>query len=208
MNYNKENMKHNISFWGLSLLLTAMITTSCGKQANTPAKSATHNGAAVENTKIAYVDVDSLMKKYQYCIDYAAILKKKTETIQNTLSSKGLALQKQAAEFQSKVQSGAYTREQAEQTQNSLQTKQMQLQNLQQSLASEYEKLQTKYNNALRDSLQGFLKTYNKTYGYTFIISKAGDNILLADEKYNITEDVLKGLNKRYKPGKEIKNAR
>jgi len=197
-------MKHFSSLLGISLIMVTTITTSCGKQENS-AKTTLKGDAATENTKIAYVDVDSLMKQYQYCIDYSAILKKKTETIQNTLRSKGLALQKQAAEFQSKVQSGAYTREQAESVQTSLQTKQAQLQNLQQSLASEYEKEQDKYNNALRDSLRSFLKVYNKTYGYTFIISKAGDNILLADEKYDITEDVIKGLNKRYTSSEGIK---
>ena len=31
------------------------------------------------------------------------------------------------------------------------------------------------------------------------ILSKAGDNILLADKKYDITQDVINGLNKRYK---------
>ena len=32
------------------------------------------------------------------------------------------------------------------------------------------------------------------------ILSKAGDNILMADKKYDITQDVINGLNKRYKP--------
>jgi outer membrane protein len=182
---------------------TLMLAACNGKQANKPAPAATAEGK-VEGVKIAYVDVDSLMKKYQYCLDYAEVLKKKTETIQNTLQSRGLALQKEAADFQSKVQQGGYTREQAEAAQTSLQKKQMQLQNLQQSLANEFDALQTKYNNALRDSVQNFLKGYNKTYGYTFILSKAGDNILLADDRYDITDDVIKALNKRYKPGKDV----
>ena len=32
------------------------------------------------------------------------------------------------------------------------------------------------------------------------ILSKAGDNILMADKKLDITQDVINGLNKRYKP--------
>ena len=28
---------------------------------------------------------------------------------------------------------------------------------------------------------------------------KAGDNLLIANPKYNITNDIVKGLNKRYK---------
>jgi outer membrane protein len=59
--------------------------------------------------------------------------------------------------------------------------------------------MQDKYNNALHDSIQNFLASYNKTHKYDYILSKSGDNILLANPKMNITEDVIKGLNKRYK---------
>ena len=31
------------------------------------------------------------------------------------------------------------------------------------------------------------------------ILSKAGDNILLASKRFDITQDVINGLNKRYK---------
>lgn len=199
-------MKHYNTVLSLSLLLSAAVFTGCNKPA-APQAAQTSSAKDDISAKIAYIDVDSLMTKYQYCIDYAEILKKKTETIQNTLNSKGLSLQKQVADFQSKMQAGQYTREQAESVQMSLQKKQVQLQNLQQSLAGEFEKEQNKYNDALRDSLRSFLKEYNATYGYNFIISKAGDNILLADEKFNITDNVIKGLNKRYKPSKEIKSA-
>ena len=40
---------------------------------------------------------------------------------------------------------------------------------------------------------------HNKTKKYDLIISKAGDNILFADKKFDITNDVINGLNKRYK---------
>lgn len=199
-------MKHHNTLLSLSILFASTLFAGCNKPTE-PKASQTASPKEEVSAKIAYVDVDSLIKKYQFCIDYTEILKKKTETIQSTLNNKGLALQKQVADFQSKMQSGSYTREQAESVQVSLQKKQIQLQNLQQSLAGEFEKEQTKYNDALRDSLHNFLKAYNATYGYNFVISKAGDNILLADEKFNITEDVIKGLNKRYKPSKEIQSA-
>jgi Skp family chaperone for outer membrane proteins len=35
--------------------------------------------------------------------------------------------------------------------------------------------------------------------GYDYILSKGQDNILLSNNKLDITEDVIKGLNKRYK---------
>ena len=192
--------------WAIALMTTAMMASSCSQQKNNqPAPAQTTGEKSDMTARIAYVEVDSVMQNYEFCKDYAQVLTKKTETIQNTLNSKGLALQKQVADFQSKVQSGLYTREQAEAEQDALQKKQVQLQNLQQSLAAEFEKEQTHYNDALRDSLHNFLKKYNESFGYNYIISKAGDNILLADKRFDITEDVIKGLNKRYKRPTKIK---
>ena len=56
-----------------------------------------------------------------------------------------------------------------------------------------------KFNVALRDSLNHFLEIYNKDKKYDFILAKSGDNILMANARYDITQDVINGLNKRYK---------
>ena len=91
------------------------------------------------------------------------------------------------------------TQQEVQQAQQNLQKKQQQLQNLQSSLQSQYEKQQDQYNKALHDSIQHFLADYNKDMGYDYILSKGQDNILLSNNKLDITEDVIKGLNKRYK---------
>ena len=156
--------------------------------------------------KIAYVEVDSLMSQYKFCKDYTLLMTKKGQNIRNTLAQKSRALQAAAAGFQQKVQANLYTRERAEQIQAALQKQQADLQTLQERLSSEFDAEQNKYNNALRDSLQGFLKQYNKSKTYSLILSKAGDNILYADKAYDITSDVVNGLNKRYKPSEEMKS--
>ena len=55
------------------------------------------------------------------------------------------------------------------------------------------------YNDGLRDSLQHFLAVYNKDKKYDMILTKQGDNILYAAKRFDITDDVINGLNKRYK---------
>lgn len=174
------------------------ILTGCQKKESV-SKDNTLKATSTPTLKIAFVEVDSIMTRYDFATEYAAILKKKMETIQSTLNSKGLNLQKEAADFQNKIQSGKITQEQAANIQSSLQKKQVQLQNLQESLTNQYQELQDKYNKALHDSIQNFLASYNKTHGYDFILSKSGDNILLGSPKLDITEDIIKGLNKRYK---------
>lgn len=161
---------------------------------------ATQNAAAKSDkgVTIAFVDLDSLMAHYQYYLDCSKMLEQKSEKISNDLNNKAVALQKEMADAQDKYQKGQLTQEQASQLQVRLQNKQTQLQNQQQSYSDAFQKEQAKYNKALHDSINNFLQSYNKTAGFTYILSRSNDNILLADPKYDITEEVINGLNKRY----------
>ena len=194
---NKKNI-----FGTLALAaMTTLAFTSCNKQ-NSQAenKSESNTKAAPTSMKIAYVEVDSIMSQYKFCKDYSLILQKKGQNIQSTLASKQQALQAAAANFQQKVQQNAYTREQAEAIQAGLQKQSADLQGLNQRLSNEFQVETEKYNAALRDRLRHFLNEYNKDKKYSLILSKAGDNLLYADKAFDITNDVVAGLNKAYKP--------
>lgn len=181
--------------------LATLALTACDKsQSQSGNKSEDTAQQAPTNLKIAYVEVDSIMSQYQFCKDYTQILQKKGQNIQSTLGERQKQLQEAAANFQQKVQQNAYTREQAESIQAGLQKQNMDLQGLNQRLSGEFQKETEMYNNALRDSIQHFLAIYNKDKKYSLILSKAGDNLLYADKTFNITKDVVAGLNKAYKP--------
>lgn len=150
--------------------------------------------------KIAYVEVDSLMTQYNFAKEYSVTLQKKSNNARNTLTQKGNQLQAAINNFQQKVNNNAFTsREQAASQQAAIERQQRDLKELQGRLEGELANETEKFNEALRDSLQNFLKAYNKDKKYDMILSKAGDNILLAEKKYDITQDVINGLNKRYK---------
>ena len=157
--------------------------------------------------KIAYVEVDSIMSQYKFCKDYSLVLQKKGQNIQNTLAAKQRALQSAAANFQQKVQQNAYTREQAEAIQAGLQKQNNDLQALNQRLTTEFQTETDSYNAALRDSIQHFLAVYNKDKKYSLILSKAGDNLLYADKAFDITNEVVAGLNKADKPSEKLEAA-
>ena len=70
---------------------------------------------------------------------------------------------------------------------------------LQQDVQQRMLKAQEKFNKTLRDSVQSFLKDYNREKHYDMIISKQGDNVLYANDKLDITKEVVDGLNKRFK---------
>jgi outer membrane protein len=161
---------------------------------------ATANDNATGGVKIAYVEVDSLMTQYEFCKEFTLILQKKSNNARNTLNQKGQALQSAMVNFQQKLQNNGFTsREQAESQQAAIQRQQQSLQDLQARLEGELANETQKYNEGLRDSLMHFLDKYNKDKKYDLILTKQGDNILYAAKRFDITNDVINGLNKGYK---------
>ena len=185
--------------------ILAAATASCGdngeskatkvKETGLPKATATSTGAP----KIAYVDVDSLMNQYEFCKEFAEILTKRSESYKKTISSREQQLQNAYIDFQQKAQQGSYTQEEGERAQQNLQRQAEELQKLQEDLTIKFDQEQQQYNDEMRDSIRNFLRDYNRDKGYSIILAKAGDNILYADPAMDITQDVINGLNKRYK---------
>lgn len=149
--------------------------------------------------RIAYVELDSLMSQYQLYKDYEEVLTRKGTDIQNTLAQKQRKLESSATAMQRKYENNGFqTRDELERAQQSLQQQEMELQQLAAKLNNEFNEEQARINQEARDSIQAFLKIYNKTKKYDYVMIKAGDNLLIANPKYNITKDIVTGLNKRY----------
>ena len=190
----KKNILSSVAFAAVA----ALALVSCNK--SQPQVEAKSESKAPAELKIAYVEVDSIMTQYTFAKEYSALLEKKGQNIQATIAQKGQALQAAAANFQQKIQQNAFTsREQAESQQAAIQRDQANLQSLQQRLSNEFAAEQEKYNPALHDSIAHYLAVYNKDKKYSIIFSKSGDNLLYADKAYDITKEVIAGLNKAYK---------
>ena len=197
-------MKKNI----LCALAIAAMMVSCNNASSKMDEQPSSGDASASGMKIAYVEVDSLMTQYDFAKDYSVTLEKKSNNARNTLTQKGNALQAAVNNFQQKINNNGFqSREQAAGVQAAIERQQRDLQELQARLENELASETAKFNVALRDSLQNFLSAYNKDKQFDLILSKAGDNILMANKKYDITNDVINGLNKRYKPAKKVEAA-
>ncbi len=188
---------------GLFALATVLVFAQCSgnNAANTPAAPVA-GAAGSSNMKIAFVEIDSLLTKYNFWNDLNEVMIKKEENIRTTLNEKAKKLDAEAKEFQRKLENNGFaTRERAEQEQMRLMKQQQDLQNLQQKLGEELAAENQKNSLQLRDSINSFLKVYNQTKGYDLIISNTGfDNLLYSNPAYNITQEIIDGLNARYTP--------
>jgi outer membrane protein len=203
-NYSiNKQMKKQI----FTMLAVAAAMVSCNNAAPKMDEQPSAAAGSTDGIKIAYVEVDSLMTQYDFAKDYSVTLQRKSTNARNTLTQKGNQLQAAVDNFQKKLNNNGFTsREQAESQQAAIQRQQRDLQALQARLEGELANETQQFNEALRDSLNNFLEQYNKSKKYDLILSKAGDNFLYANKKYDITQDVINGLNKRYKaPAKSAK---
>jgi len=160
------------------------------------ANSAPEKAIASGNFRIAYFEMDSVENQFDFYKEIRNTLMQHEQEAGKQLDSYKRNI---AAKYQD-LQSKAQTLSQSEI--NSRQQELMDLdkeakskeQSLSQSLQDEsFKKLQE-----VKKEIQEYLKEYNKGKGYTYILSNSSDLIYYKDTAYNITSDLVKGLNDQH----------
>ncbi len=159
------------------------------------------DSVAVGKLPIAYINIDSLLLNYTFAKNANEELTSRQESSRATLNTRAKQLQAEMDEFNRKLEAQAFlSRERAEEAQRSIIQKQQDLQKMDAALSQQLMEQQQKMSEQLRDTINSFLKEYNKDGRYQIIISNtANDNILYAGKGYDITADVVKQLNARHK---------
>lgn len=186
------------------MVATAAMFTSCGQKAEEIDSKASTPSVKSE-LKIAYVLIDTLTSQYQRCKDLEETFTKKRANAEKTVNDKGKAFAAQVQEFQRKAQQNQYSQEQYNQEQARLQKLQQDIQDLNGRLSNSLQEEYQKEFQALTDTIQNFTKTFAKKKGYDFILCKSSgiDNVLYADEKFDVTAEVVAALNKLYAKDKK-----
>lgn len=188
---------------GLLMVAGGAAIASCNKANNeTAAEAAPVKTQAkdAQSYKIAYVQIDTLTSQYQKCKDLEEEFTKKRANAESTINAKGKSFTTQMQEFNRKYQSNQFTQQQFEAEQARLAKLQQDLEALQNRLSNSLQEEYQKEFQALTDTIQNFTKSYAKEKGYDFILCKSSgiDNVLYANEAYDVTDEVVKALNKRY----------
>ncbi len=168
--------------------------------------SVTNNqSVSSSDLKTAYVNVDSLLNNYKLYSDLQDKLAAKQKQMEATINQKSVQLQKDAAEFQQKVQTNSFlSMESAQQQEQALYQKQQDLMDLKDKLSNDLVVESQKMQKQLLDTVTNLLKEYNANYGYTFIFNSG--SFLYNDPSYDITDTIANLLNNRYQ--KEAKHSK
>jgi len=154
--------------------------------------------AEVKEVKTAYVDTSVLMKEYTEAKDLEAKYKAQAEEKGRQLQAEITRFKQDAANFQSQAQANGQAW--AQQRGAELQKREQQLGYAQQALSQQLQQESGVEMDSLVSGVKKFIKDYGKKNGYSYIYG-TGDaaSILYAEEKYDITKEVVKALNDKYK---------
>ena len=175
--------------------------TATAPQAETTAAAtaATTTSAPVCNIKIAYVDYDSLLLKFDLAQEMQKELIRKEMSINNLIEKERKTLQEEAAAFETKVQNNVFaTQERAQAEYEKIMKKDQELLQRSQAMIAEFEKESFTKSNEVTQNIMEYIKEYNSDAKYDFILTKMGGNMLYANEALDITNDVVKGLNAKH----------
>lgn len=155
---------------------------------------------SVGDLPIAYINIDTLLLNYNFAKDAQFQVLSKGKKAELMLNQKLTKWQDEAAEFQRKYQSNSFlSKDRAEQENNRLMKKRQELEQLGMKLREEQMTAEKNMYKQLNDTIDGFLKEYNKDKKYQIILSNTmSDNVLYSEEGYNITSEVIDLLNARY----------
>ncbi len=161
--------------------------------------------AEAKGRTIVYVNVDSLLTKYEFFKDTQKVLESKRFQLENDLANKGRNLQNKVAFFQQRA--ATMTQEQGRATEASLQKEQQDILAYRERAAQNLANEEQAKNKQLYDQIYDYLKKVNAQNKYEFVLGYTkGGGILFADPSADQTKAILDGLNKEYQPqAKEAK---
>lgn len=170
---------------------------SGGKKGVAATPVAAADSSAEKVFKIAYFEMDSLEASFAMVKDVKSDLARKEETINTELARLEKTYRDKANQYQS--QAATMSQVQSEMATRDMMQLQQTMQNRKAALDQEYQDFYMRKMQDVKTRIEDFLKTYNEQKGYSYIFAYEPGLFYYRDTAYNITSDVVKGLNELYK---------
>jgi outer membrane protein len=153
---------------------------------------------------IAYINIDSVIFKFDMFLDRRNDLMSKQKSAEAELNSKGTQYQKDVKDYQDKANKGLITRATAAQIEQSLGQQQQELVSLRDKLQSNLVDEEQVMNRQILEYITKFLEENRADYNYQYVLGKSfGSVVLYSDDSQDITQKVLDAINKKYKTEKK-----
>ena len=191
----------------LSLALNGVLLLAVGvlyflhfsDKSDREAASSTEMDADVNGTpaNIAFINVDTLFKNYEYYEELNANLEIRKATLEKELQNRVSGFQNEVNNFQQTVNN--LTIAQARALQEDLTKKEQNLMQYQQQLTQQLSQEEAKVQLDLYDKIASYLDQYGRDNDFQLVLGyQKGGAVFYASDSLNITQQVLGGLNTDY----------
>lgn len=172
--------------------------TSCSESKKS---EATADATEVVNEEpqmvIRYIDEDSLLAQYNLAKDINEAMLRRSNQFDNEQQRRARDIQKLASDIESKYKNNGYlTQESFNSDQNKLAKMQSDAENYMARLQRDIQNEMVQNQIQLNDSINNFMKAYCQEKGFNAVLRKTASFYI--DAKYDVTAEVVEGLNKRY----------
>ncbi|RPH34059.1 MAG: OmpH family outer membrane protein [Bacteroidales bacterium] len=186
----------------MAVAVVGLLTNCKSKSSDTASKESNESKTNIQLSSTfsaAWVNIDTLINNYDMYFDMQKVLEESGRKSEAELSTKSRDFEREAGDFQNKVQKGLVTRSQAEQLQQVLAGKEQELYRLRDELRARLAEEQQVKLRQIQQSINDYLVEYNKEKGYHIILSSTfGGPLLYGHPALDITQEVMKGLNEKY----------
>jgi outer membrane protein len=159
--------------------------------------SKTADSAANVNFRIAYFEMDSVTNAFNMVKDIKTELNREEDKMNSEMSTWQKRYNDKIASYQSQAQQ--MSQAQSENANRDILQMQETIRNKKQEMDQRYQNLYIQRKQDVRIKIEEFLKEYNRSKGYSYILGYEPGFIYYRDTVYNITEDLIRGLNSMYK---------
>jgi outer membrane protein len=154
--------------------------------------------------KIVYINIDTLQNAYEMYFDMKTRIEGKQKKMASDLDDKKKVFERNVADYQDKAKKGLLLSSEMQKIEQQLGADQQNLMRLNESMQQQLAEETQVENRKLMNSIIVYLKDYNKDGRFQYIFGHAyGSNLLYANDSLDITYDVLKGLNEKYRKEKK-----
>ena len=188
----------NIVLLAAVAFLYAKVFSSSSKETIVTKTTIKENiGDSLSKTGIAFVELDSLNEKISYIKDRRKELEAEQKAIETEWQNGYRGLENRKNEFLKRGKS--ITQQEAEQFQGELMQQQQQIDGKKQNSTQNLSEKSYKLMDDIQKKLKDFLNDYNRNKKYQYILTTGTglDYMLYKDSTFNITDDVIKGMNKK-----------
>jgi outer membrane protein len=202
-------MKNGLLAWNvvLTIIVGYLLFSHFSKKndkVETAGRISTKDHSADSSTfRIAYFEMDSIENNLDMVKSVKAEIAKKDEEYNSGLSQIDYTYQKKLQEYQQK--SSTMTQADYEKAQADVRQLEQTLKGRKQELDQQYQDFVMRRNLSVKKKIEEFLAQYNKDGKYSYIVAYEQGLFYYKDTAYNITNDLIRGLNLEYKNEKKTK---